>query len=225
MTDTPDQPGKAPRPAPLDADSMAAIRAMMAEAAPAAPAPETEAPVEVAPEVAMPPRTMARVSRAELPPLAAPAPEAPRRPKAQGRLARVGAWRPTPRQVVWTGVALLVLFRPWLVLGLLFLSVILVTGLFLALGYEGFWRRVLWLMRRYAGRQPERAARLQARLDAFAMKWDALLDRFPEGSVDGLYLPDFGEMAAADARHDAALARRLDRLADGEGVARDGQAG
>lgn len=225
MTDTPDQPGKPARPAPLDADSMAAIRAMMAEAAPAAPAPEPEAPIEAAPDVATAPRTMARVSRAELPPLAAPAPEAPPKPQRDKRLARLAAWRPTPRQVVWTGVVLLVLFRPWLVMGLLFISVILVTGLFLALGYEGFWRRVLGLMRRYAGRQPERAARLQARLDAFAMKWDAVLDRFPEGTVDGLYLPDLGEMAAADARHDAALARRLDRLAGGDGAAGDGQAG
>lgn len=223
MTDTPDQPGKPARPAPLDAESMAAIRTMMAEAAPAAPTPEPEVTVKVAPEA--PPRTMAGIQRAELPPLAAPAPEAPRKPKVQTRLARLVAWRPTSRQVVWTGVALLVLFRPWLVLGLLLMTVILLTGLFLALGYEGFWRRALGLMQRYAGRQPERAARLQARLDAFAMKWDALLDRFPEGSVDGLYLPDFGEMAAADARHDAALAWRLDRLAGGEGAARDGQGG
>lgn len=44
------------------------------------------------------------------------------------------------------------------------------------------------------------------------MKWDAVLDRFPEGTVDGLYLPDFGEMAEAEARHDAALDRRFDRL-------------
>ena len=48
------------------------------------------------------------------------------------------------------------------------------------------------------------------------MKWDAVLDRFPEGTVDGLYLPDFGEMAAAEARHDAALDRRFDRLRDPE---------
>ena len=48
------------------------------------------------------------------------------------------------------------------------------------------------------------------------VKWDAVLDRFPEGTVDGLYLPDFGEMAAADTRHDEALDRRFDSLRNSE---------
>ena len=48
------------------------------------------------------------------------------------------------------------------------------------------------------------------------MKWDAVLDRFPEGTVDGLYLPDFGEMAAAETRYDEALDRRFDSLRNSE---------
>jgi hypothetical protein len=114
-------------------------------------------------------------------------------------------------------LALLVLFRPWLVVGVLLLTVFLILGVFLALGYDGFWRRGMAIGRWYAGRRPERAADLHNRLDAFAIKWDAILDRFPEGTVDGLYLPDFGEMAAADARHDAAMARRFDSLRNSEG--------
>jgi hypothetical protein len=35
------------------------------------------------------------------------------------------------------------------------------------------------------------------------------LDRFPEGTVDSLYLPDISELASAEARHDAAMERRL----------------
>jgi len=42
--------------------------------------------------------------------------------------------------------------------------------------------------------------------------WDGILDRFPEGTVDGLYLPDFGELAAADDRHTEAMDRRLSGL-------------
>lgn len=72
------------------------------------------------------------------------------------------------------------------------------------------------LGRWYARRRPNRAAELHRKLDAFAMKWDAVLDRFPEGSVDGLYLPDFGELATADARHDEALDRRFANLRKGE---------
>ncbi|WP_394415134.1 hypothetical protein [Sulfitobacter sp. 1A12126] len=99
---------------------------------------------------------------------------------------------------------------------MVFVTVFVALGVFLALGYDGFWQRAMALGRWYAARRPERAAALHARLDAFAMKWDAVLDRFPEGTVDGLYLPDFGEMAAAEARHDAALDRRFDRLRDPE---------
>ncbi|MFG6515814.1 hypothetical protein ACGYLX_00010 [Sulfitobacter sp. 1A13496] len=113
-------------------------------------------------------------------------------------------------------LALAVVLRPWLVFGVLFITVFIVLGVFLALGYDGFWQRAMALGRWYAARRPERAAALHARLDAFAIKWDAVLDRFPEGTVDGLYLPDFGEMAAAEARHDAALDRRFDRLRDPE---------
>ena len=55
-------------------------------------------------------------------------------------------------------------------------------------------------------------ARLCSPLDDFAMCWDAILDRFPEGTVDALYMPDFGELAAADVRHDAVMERRLESL-------------
>ncbi|MEQ5829216.1 hypothetical protein J3456_17870 [Sulfitobacter sp. NFXS29] len=124
--------------------------------------------------------------------------------------------RPSPRAVILSLLGLAVILRPWLVLGVVFIAVFVTLGVFLALGYDGFWGRALALGRWYAARRPERAAALHARLDAFAMKWDAVLDRFPEGTVDGLYLPDFGEMAAADTRHDEALDRRFDSLRNSE---------
>jgi len=48
--------------------------------------------------------------------------------------------------------------------------------------------------------------------DHLSVAWDGILDRFPEGTVDGLYLPDFGELAAADDRHTEAMDRRLSGL-------------
>lgn len=129
-----------------------------------------------------------------------------------GIKARVTGYRPTPKHLIIGSFALLVLFRPWLVAGVLFLSVLVAFGVFLILGYDGFWRRAMGLARWYAHRRPSRAAELHRKLDSFAMKWDAILDRFPEGSVDGLYLPDFGDLATADKRHDEALDRRFSNL-------------
>jgi len=143
----------------------------------------------------------------------------PESDKAKSRkrsVSKLPDWRPSPGMITLAVLALLVVLRPWLVLGLILLMVFITLGVFLALGYDGFWQRAMALGRWYAKRRPERAARIHARLDAFAMRWDAVLDRFPEGTVDGLYLPDFGEMAAADARHDEALDRRFDSLRNSE---------
>ena len=68
------------------------------------------------------------------------------------------------------------------------------------------------IARWYARRHPSRSVELHRKLDNFAMKFDAFLDRFPEGTVDGLYLPDLGDLAEADQRHDEALDRRFETL-------------
>lgn len=126
----------------------------------------------------------------------------------------IKGYRPKPAHIVLALLGLLVLFRPWLVLGLTLLFAFILVGVFLIVGYDGFWKSVMKAGRWYAARRPERAAKLNKRLDSFAMKWDAILDRFPEGSVDGLYLPDFGELAVADKRHEEAMDRRLSGLAE-----------
>ncbi|WP_299025239.1 hypothetical protein [uncultured Sulfitobacter sp.] len=122
---------------------------------------------------------------------------------------RLRGYRPTPAHIALGAFALLVLMRPWLVLGLTFIFLFIMVGVFLILGYDGFWQGMMKVGRWYANRRPARAAVLHARLDAFAMRWDAVLDRFPEGTVDAFYLPDFGDLATAERRHDDALERRL----------------
>ena len=126
-------------------------------------------------------------------------------------------FRPSLKFAIWASFALLVFLRPWLVIGLTFMGLIIMIGVFLIVGYDGFWRGAMGMARWYARRRPNRAAALHRKLDRFAMKWDAVLDRFPEGTVDGLYLPDFGNLATADARHDAALDRRFANMAENEG--------
>lgn len=156
-----------------------------------------------------------------------PAVDAPSRPVAQpdpvrtpspvaageaGMMDRIKAYRPKPVHIALGAFALLIVMLPWLVFGVAFLLAIIAIGVFLILGYDGFWQGVMKAGRWYAKRRPERAVVLNKRLDAFAMRWDAVLDRFPEGSVDGLYLPDFGELATAEKRHEDALDRRLSGL-------------
>lgn len=131
---------------------------------------------------------------------------------ASGIFDSIKAYRPTPAHIGLAAFVLLVLMRPWLVLGVVFLLAIILVGVFLILGYDGFWQNAMKAGRWYAKRNPDRAVALNKRLDRFAMRWDAILDRFPEGSVDGLYLPDFGELAMADQRHDEAVERRLSGL-------------
>tara|TARA_R110002094_G_scaffold53486_4_gene64794 strand:- start:1060 stop:1737 length:678 start_codon:yes stop_codon:yes gene_type:complete len=130
---------------------------------------------------------------------------------------RIAGFRPSAKHILLGGIVVLIVFRPWLILGLLALSTFVMVGVFLILGYDGFWRRAMAVARWYARRRPSRAAALHSKLDRFAMKWDGVLDRFPEGTVDGLYLPDFGYLAEADARHDAALDRRFEKLRGTEG--------
>lgn len=129
-----------------------------------------------------------------------------------GLMDRVRAYRPTRLHIILAVCGLVVFMRPWLILGLMFIFVFIMVGVFLITGYDGFWQAVMKISRWYASRRPDRAASLHARLDRFAVRWDAVLDRFPEGTVDALYLPDFGDLATAELRHDEAMERRLASL-------------
>ncbi len=193
-----------------DADSIAAIRELLAseeETPVAKPWPKHRAKPAPAQEPA--------ADRAEpaVRPQAAPQQSTPETAGLVGRLkASVLGCRPTPRHIALAALALLLLFRPWLVLGLVFLFAFILTGTFLILGYDGFWWRAMRIARWYARRHPSRSMELHRKLDNFAMKFDAFLDRFPEGTVDGLYLPDLGDLAEADKRHGEVLDRRFETL-------------
>ena len=170
-----------------------------APVAAAAAAPRQAAPQQAAPQHAAPRQ-------------AAAAPTSALGLKLEAAKAKVLGYRPTRKHIFWGAFALLVLLRPWLVVGVLFLSIFVLIGVFLILGYDGFWQKSMSLGRWYARRNPDRSLELHRKLDQFAVRWDMILDRFPEGSVDGLYLPDFGDLAEAEARHEEAMERRLSTL-------------
>lgn len=195
----------------LDAASRSAIRNLMQDAQESEQPRSAQATMAMSQEPAVKPR---RMGRGTFPDLSAP--ETAQCKSRKPLALNLPKKRPSLRAVVLSLLVLTVILQPWLVLGVVVGTIFVTLGVFFALGYDSFWQRAMAFGRRYAGRRPARAVRLHARLDAFAMKWDAVLDRFPEGTVDGLYLPDFGEMAAADMRHDEALARRFDRLRETE---------
>ena len=206
----------------LDDASLLAIRSLVSEQ-PATDPVRCDEPSRTVDAPAAPQRNQRKAHT--LPPLAEPhgdiAESSPRKVAGRKRAARptggalaslrarLGGYRPKPAHVAMALFLLLVVFRPWLMLGFIFVTLVIITGVFLITGYDGFWHGVIRISRWYARRNPARASIIHRRLDGFAMRWDAVLDRFPEGTVDGLYLPDFGGLATADARHDEAMARRL----------------
>ncbi|MGC1497181.1 MAG: hypothetical protein WA790_15330 [Sulfitobacter sp.] len=217
-----------PNASELDPTSLAAIRDLLATEPEVKPQPVEErraakAEAAFAPlpdEVSRSPKQAAHIPRRVAKPNATKTPKHGSRKEdivskdgfITGAKAKVFNYRPTTKHIVFACLGSLIFFRPWLILGILFMSAFAITGIFLILGYDGFWRRAMGLARWYARRRPARSAELHRKLDSFAMKWDGVLDRFPEGSVDGLYLPDFGDLADVEARHDAALDRRFEGL-------------
>ncbi|MEP3055629.1 hypothetical protein [Ascidiaceihabitans sp.] len=124
----------------------------------------------------------------------------------------LGAYRPTPKHVVLAVFALLLLLRPHWVLLSLALALFLTIGAFVCFGADRMWGMLMVAFQRFSQRRPEQAARLGSKMDAFALRWDALLDRFPEGSVDGLYLPDFQAFSTRDDAHAEAMNARLAQM-------------
>lgn len=92
------------------------------------------------------------------------------------------------------------------------LSLMLVFGLLLVgVGAETLWRGVMLAMHQTARKDQAKAVRMRQRLDAFAVKWDRFLDRFPDGSVDSLYMPDFQVISQEEALHEARLREEIRR--------------
>lgn len=126
---------------------------------------------------------------------------------------RIRSFRPSTRQLALVCLALLVVVRPnWFVIGAALLLAG-VAGLFLLLGSDRIWRGVVSYLRRVDARDPVRGVLLRERMDWWACRWDAVLDRFPDGMVDGLYMPDLQGMETAEAAHTYAMAQRLARMA------------
>jgi hypothetical protein len=125
--------------------------------------------------------------------------------------------RAKPGLRVRPGYLLLGLFAAYALwqpmIAMIMVGVVLVLGIvaFATIG-EKIWRGVMLAMHDLAETDPERAVRIRQRLDRFAMKWDTFLDRFPDGTVDAFYMPDFQVLSQDEARREAKMNDRLERL-------------
>lgn len=129
-----------------------------------------------------------------------------------GLVSRLRAFRPTTRHLAIVSVLLLLVVRPhWFVIGTV-LGVALVVGVFMVLGADRIWGGVVKRLDQVEARDPVRACELRKKLDRFACRWDAILDFFPDGMVDGLYMPDLQSLHDAEQAHENAVADRLNRM-------------
>ena len=127
----------------------------------------------------------------------------------------IRGYRPKVWHIFVAVLLLVTLWSPWLIVGFAASIVFVALGLTLVLGTDGFWYRVMRLSQRYAKKNPRGAVRLRRRFNAVATRWDRVLDKFPEGKVDGLYLPDFEQMAAADNQREHTIDQRFSDLREG----------
>lgn len=129
-------------------------------------------------------------------------------------LHQIKTYRPIRKNILWTSLVLLLLLKPFMVIGWTITLIVTVCVVFFALGADTFWRKVISLYQGYRRRYPEAARVLKVRSYAMAKKWDRLLNRLPDRMADVLRVPDLRALVKADARHDAALSDRLTRLRD-----------
>ena len=217
-------PSKEFAAAPDDSE-LAAIRALMAQQGDTPPPVARKIPVVQAarPDPALARKAAPSVAQVQ-PTNVAPSilPEGVEKPMTRLRtpewvteaVARVLAYRPTARHLALVTLALIVVLRPWVVVSFSLLLAGSLIGTFLFLGADRFWRKLLTVISWVGARHPQVAVDMRMALDRAALRWDAFLDRFPDGWVDGLYMPDFRALAQADELHAAAMTARLERLRD-----------
>lgn len=194
-------------------ETMGAIRQMMADearenAAPVSDRSDKTDEIEDSAQDTPPRRRRARSTRGVevLPPLeetpggaaaaahAAPAPKG--RAIGAGLFARIreriGRFEPTKKQGVFLIFLAVMIWRPWLIPGLLFLTFWLGLIAYFTLGPERVSELVQAGWERFSRRFPERAGRILARVQHGADRMDGWLARLPERWTDGIYLPDLG---------------------------------
>ncbi|MEP6067770.1 MAG: hypothetical protein ABJ246_18165 [Paracoccaceae bacterium] len=119
------------------------------------------------------------------------------------------------RKHVWWGASLATAYwRPFLFLGIVCSILFLIALAFLLIGAERIWKGVILAIREIESRNPHKAHRMRVKIQTFSDRWNGMLDRCPDGWVDGFYMPDLRALETQDLDHATTVAERLRRLPD-----------
>jgi len=104
----------------------------------------------------------------------------------------IGAIRKYGKLAMLMVLGLIVLFKPWLIPVVLFISVWLSLIVFLLLGSSRISELIESAWEMYQARRPGSAARIMGRLQNAADRLDGILARLPARFADGVFTPDLG---------------------------------
>lgn len=104
--------------------------------------------------------------------------------------ARILGYRPTRKHIFWAAFALIMVLKPWLIPGIVFVAFWVGLIAWLSLGPDRVGEMVHSAWDKLATRKPGLADRLRQRADAFALRFDALLEKLPDAWAERLALPD-----------------------------------
>lgn len=106
------------------------------------------------------------------------------------------------KHVVWTGLAIFVVLRPWFFPIVGFLLFVIVGLSYLTVGHERFCEIITGLWARFARRFPNRAENAKQKYIVFSVRHNARIERLPEAWADRFELPDLERRAQEENRAD-----------------------
>ncbi|MDQ2091231.1 hypothetical protein [Marimonas arenosa] len=125
--------------------------------------------------------------------------------------ARIASYEPKRKHSAVLLLLAVMIWKPWLIPGLLFLGLWIVLIAYFTLGPDRVTELVLVFWEWFSKRRPETAQRVLERVQRGADRVDGWLTALPESWTDGVYLPDFGRSAAVS-QTEAMDADPFDRL-------------
>ena len=221
LTEMKSQPAKSSRhtlpKGEIDPDTLAAIRALLNEETPR----KTQRETAASPEAVVSPQTEEPIQRPlraaqllqEIVPLSAPQPQ---RSQQQRTLAQVvdslKSYRPRAFHAVSAGFVLLLIFQPWVLIWSFVVVLVATIAALAYLGMDEFCQRCWTASQRFARRHPRQAAGYRQAYGAIADRWNGMVANLPEALADAIFLPDLKALAARQAAHQKAWAKRFDAM-------------
>lgn len=121
-------------------------------------------------------------------------------------VARLRQYHPSRKLSVFIAIVAVMIWRPWLLPGLLFLTLWIALIVYLTVGPDRLAELITPLRARLAARYPDKAAEIRRRAQIGADRVEALLEKLPARWREGIYLPDLGrsgdDIAGLESRPD-----------------------